>query len=82
MAANAENRRCAPNRVSFSLLRPRHQIGKIEAEKVVTFDHIRIAFLDDCGQTLQRRVLGFLGVLRVNNRSVLPIRCYPKERCS
>ncbi len=44
----------------------------MNAEQIVTFDHIRIAFLYDRREPLQRVSLGFLEIVWVDNDQFLP----------
>src|SRR5213082_668977 len=44
----------APVEFHFRLAGPRHQIRQIETKEVVALDHIGIAFLSECSETLQR----------------------------
>src|SRR6266480_4547729 len=62
----------SPIKFRFRLFRARNQIRQIEAEKVMTFDHVRIAFFDQRGESLKRRVLRFLDTRRIDNDQLLP----------
>src|SRR5206468_10222893 len=62
----------SPVQFRFRLLRARNQICQIEAEKVMTFDHVRVAFFDQRGESLKRRVLRLLDTCRIDNDQLLP----------
>ena len=38
----------SPIQFHFHFARPRHQIGQIKPEKIVSFDYVWIAFLNNC----------------------------------
>src|SRR5205814_3954031 len=50
----------APIQFHFHLACPRHQIGQIKPEKIVSFDYIGIAFLNNCVDLFERLVFRFL----------------------
>src|SRR4051794_6920148 len=59
----------APSPIEFDLRfsRAGNEERQIEAKEVVAFDDVRIAFLDQRGQTLERRLLGFLHLRRIDH---------------
>ena len=44
----------------------------MDAKQIVAFDHVRIAFFDECGQSLERVSLGFFDVVRIDNDQFFP----------
>ena len=44
----------SPIEFHFRLSRARDQVRQVEAKKIVAFDHVRVAFLDDRGQAFER----------------------------
>ena len=49
-----------PIQFHFRFARPRHQIGQIKPEKIVPFDYVRIAFLNNCRELFERVMFGLL----------------------
>src|SRR5205814_7526902 len=50
----------APIQFYFRFACPRHQAGQIKPKKIVSFDYIGIAFLDNCRELFERVVFRFL----------------------
>src|SRR5437667_4754475 len=64
----------SPIELRFCFARTSDEIRQIEAEQVVTFDHIRIPFLDETRQALERISLRFLDVFLIDNYQFFPAR--------
>ena len=62
-----------PVEFSFQFFCARDEIRQIEPKQVVSFDHIRIALLDQSRQTFDRGVLGFWKFLWINNNQLFPV---------
>src|ERR1043166_2969704 len=62
----------SPIKFGLQLFGTRYEIGKIDAKQIVPFDHIRITFLNQRGESLNRRVLGFFDVLWIDNDQLVP----------
>ena len=61
-----------PIQFHFRFARPRHQIGQIEPEKIVPFDYVRIALLNNCRELFERVMLGFLSILGIDHDQFFP----------
>ena len=62
----------SPIQFHFRFPRSRHEVRQIEAEKIVPFDHVRIAFLDNGREPLERGFLGFLYLGRIDDNQFFP----------
>src|SRR5207244_1193113 len=62
----------SPVEFGFQFLCATDEIRQIEPEQVVTFDHIRIALLDERGKPLQRVSLGFIDAIWIDNDQFFP----------
>src|SRR5580704_13427794 len=58
----------SPIEFCFRLLRACDQIWQIKTEEIVAFDHIRIPFFNNRGQSLQCRVFRFLDIFWIDNQ--------------
>ena len=61
-----------PIQLHFGFAGPRHQIGQIKPEKIVPFDNVRIALLNNCRELFERVVFGLLDTLGINHNQLLP----------
>src|SRR5690349_7974493 len=62
----------APVQFHLRLARPGHQVRQIKAEKIVSFDYIGIALLNNCRELFDRIVFRFLRFRRIDDNEFLP----------
>ena len=61
-----------PIQFHFHFARPRHQIGQIKPEKIVSFDYVWIAFLNNCRELFERVMFGFLPLYGIDHDELFP----------
>src|SRR5436309_14485573 len=61
-----------PIEFGFEFLRPRNEERQMHTKQIVAFDHVRIAFLDKCGESLERVSFRFLNSVWIDNNQFFP----------
>src|SRR5207253_5465834 len=67
-----ESATAPPIQLHFGFPGPRHQIGQIKPEKIVPFDYVRIALLNNCCELFERVTFGLLSILGIDYDELLP----------
>src|SRR5262249_26784436 len=62
----------SPVELGFELLCATNEIREMNPKQIMTFDHIRVALLNERGEPLERITLGFLNVFWINDDQFFP----------
>ena len=62
----------SPVEFGLEFLRPRNEQRQMHTKQIVAFDHVRIAFLDKCGESLERVSFRFLNIVWIDNNQFFP----------